>query len=378
MVYDGCEFRSRRALARHLAAQLELSANTVVEMLRKHDDDAGAMLGSYSRHVIGRIDKPPSSERRPYSRHVIGRIDKPPSRMAHARALVPILGLSIDMLTLRLKALNDDPQAVVRYYQVHGIRRPRSSKPIEYEGQLYPSRRALATALAAAAGRSLGAIQKLLRRHHDDAAAVLAICQTTTTSPRIKPTEVAGHTYASQADYARDLHHRYQVKTATAEMWIGQRGPEAALTRARAFAARQRQYKKQHPQDNTVVVFGWRWRSLSALCGYYRVSHYRHFKREWEDHVERDGRPGFLFRPLANRLARWWEVGELNEWNRFDPVFEARLPRRLLPLNNEPEEITDPMERSMVDALQPPEVTTVRRACLRRLERLKAGDVTAL
>jgi hypothetical protein len=32
----------------------------------------------------------------------------------------------------------------------------------------------------------------------------------------------------------------------------------------------------------------------------------------------------------------------------------------------------------MADALQPPEVMTVRRACSRRLERLQAGDIAAL
>jgi hypothetical protein len=41
-------------------------------------------------------------------------------------------------------------------------------------------------------------------------------------------------------------------------------------------------------------------------------------------------------------------------------------------LNAEPEEITDAMERSMVDALQPPDKMTLRRGAMRAHERFVA------
>jgi hypothetical protein len=114
------------------------------------------------------------------------------------------------------------------------------------------------------------------------------------------------------------------------------------------------------------------------MQGYYRFGPRFRLKAEWEDHVLLDKRPGCLFPDLLRKLTRLWEAGELNEWNRFDSAREAKLPRRLMPINAEPEPVTNPMERSFIDALMPPEVNTIRRDCLKRLEHIDravaAGD----
>jgi hypothetical protein len=95
-------------------------------------------------------------------------------RKTTARELVPIIGLTHETIARRLKAMNDDRQAVIRYYQTHGIR-PRQRKPIAYNGRFYPSRRALAVELAATigAGHGADAIKVKLNALADDIAAVV-------------------------------------------------------------------------------------------------------------------------------------------------------------------------------------------------------------
>jgi hypothetical protein len=44
------------------------------------------------------------------------------------------------------------------------------------------------------------------------------------------------------------------------------------------------------------------------------------------------------------------------------------MPKSRLPINHQMEEVTDPQERWFIDALQPSEVRTPRRACLEAIK----------
>jgi hypothetical protein len=71
---------------------------------------------------------------------------------------------------------------------------------------------------------------------------------------------------------------------------------------------------------------------------------------------------------LLVAIAEAWRWGLLDERNRYSAEIEQQL-RIWLPLNaeGEPEPVTNPQERALVDALQPPEIDTWRRDLLRLL-----------
>lgn len=293
------------------------------------------------------------------------------NRLAIARALAPEIGLELRTIALRLRMLDDDREAVIRHYQTHGARahRPRA---IVHNGRAYRSREAMAKELAGTVGNghSRHAVRAKLRELADDVAAVIAWCRQTPARPdhnRIAIT-AEGKPYVSYIDYGRELSRRYGVTAEVIQGWISKNGPETALAQAKAFAAKKRRHRKEHPQDNTVVVFGWRWRSFSAMKNYYNLANRPHIKSDWEDHTLRDGKPGCLFPDLARKLTRLWEVGDLNEWNRFGAAAEAKMPAHWLPINQEPEPVNDPRERIWIDALMPQETVTPRRAALREIE----------
>jgi hypothetical protein len=60
-----------------------------------------------------------------------------------------------------------------------------------------------------------------------------------------------------------------------------------------------------------------------------------------------------------------------NHWREII-CLPALLPR-WLPRNSQPEEVAYEFERKLVDALQPPEAETLRRASLRELEQILTG-----
>jgi hypothetical protein len=104
------------------------------------------------------------------------------------------------------------------------------------------------------------------------------------------------------------------------------------------------------------------------MARYYNLPLRLHLKSDWEDHTLRDGKPGCLFPDLSRKLTRLWEIGVLNEWNRYDAAYEAKLRPSSLPLNQQQEPVDEPRERVWIDALMPPEAMTPRRACLRDLD----------
>jgi hypothetical protein len=86
-------------------------------------------------------------------------VDKQPDRLTVARRLAPMIGLTPSAIARRLKALNDNEQAVLRYYQTHGAR-SRQRRPNTYDGQTYQSRCALS------GGFGRGNWERLQRRRY--------------------------------------------------------------------------------------------------------------------------------------------------------------------------------------------------------------------
>ena len=409
-VYNGRRFTSQMELANYLARQLGCTAVAAARALARRGDDPHAVEEFYRRHPPG-----PQRDPRPtkqieyqgvtYSRAALSRVlstelqhapgairaalaargddaeavkeryrqisrggNKERNRAATARQIAPQCGgrkpRTIEHL---LAEYGDDAEAVIRYCQRHPSR-PTIVKCIVYEGREY-NRKALAGLLALQWGRSVSQVETLLRKNNDNVAAVLQVNRDARPSTEIA---VGGKVYPDLTALVRELRRRYRVVAAsTLYRWIRAVGVEQTIARVKAHAAKERARRAREPKlDRTVAVFGWRWSSFTAMRRYYRFAARRHIVADWEDHLV-TGRSGALFPPLARALSRLWEVGELDERNRLSAARETWLPRSCLPLNGEPEDVADPMERSMIDALQPPEVMTVRRACLRDLDRMR-------
>ena len=103
-----------------------------------------------------------------------------PSRKALADHLAPLVGKTRSTLITLLSRYDGDIERAVAPFSQH--------RPITFEGQVFPYRKALAEYLAPRLHRPVRSVEALLFSHNDDVAAVLL------TSPyRPRPRSVARH-----------------------------------------------------------------------------------------------------------------------------------------------------------------------------------------
>jgi hypothetical protein len=239
--------------------------------------------------------------------------------------------------------------------------------PLEFDDHRFATRLALARHLYTLSGRSVGACVQALRSRDDDPRAVLARYNGTFA-------RIGEHTYRTRSDFIRYISHYFGSPESTVSDWLRRgRSPDEVI----ALARKRRGPAQVANKGGPVTIFGWRFHSFTALCNYYRVGAVAppSWRESWREHRAAGRNPAVL-PPLLKEIARLWQSGLLDEHNRFSPEREARMPRRWLPRNSEPEEVVHELERKLVDALQPPEAETLRRASLRELEqRRKTEDL---
>lgn len=259
--------------------------------------------------------------------------------------LMTLTGRSSGMLLNILRYCDGDGDAAVRWCQTHRRRlssHSRAALKIQFEGREM-SRYAIARELAPRLpGVSATAIRDQLRLNGDDVAALMR----TRESAQIT---VADITYPNRAAFCDMLHQRYRVSPRTLQQWLRQGcTPDEVMTRAKGLAQRRRGRRRRQPkQQRDIVLLGWRFSSFSALCAYYGISVPAGRRDAFEAHLLA-GKTGCWFPPIAQRLARLWEAGRLDERNRWDQRTEARKPPRSLPRNSERLPVTEPMELAML------------------------------
>jgi hypothetical protein len=238
--------------------------------------------------------------------------------------------------------------------------------PLDFSGSSFVRRAALARWIADQTGRSPDACRVMLRQYEDDPAVVLARYRAA--DSRIVA-QIGARVFRRRADFVRHLVRFYLVPEETVHSWLRTRKSTDEIL-ALAKKHHRAQPRTQIPNSRQpVTLFGWRFRSFTALCTYYRRGRQvpPSWREAWHDHVTA-GRPITRFGPLLVTIAEAWKWGLLDERNRYSAEIEQEL-RIWLPLNaeGEPEPVTDPQERALVDALQPPEIDTWRRDLLRLL-----------
>lgn len=188
ITHDGVTYPSRAALARLLAPKLALSPQRVDGLLRKHRDDAEAVLAS---RTAPRIRRPRRTDKPIIYNGVVY-----PSRAALARVLAPRLAISVNSVTGLLSQYHGDVDAVLRSRDQPPP--PRRTRPITYNGVTYPNRLALARLLVPHLGVGFERIWQLLRQHHDDVDAMLQSRQAAKKRRRGPPKSAArtGHDLA--------------------------------------------------------------------------------------------------------------------------------------------------------------------------------------
>jgi len=282
-----------------------------------------------------------------------------PTRAELARHLAPVVGASTNAIEVRLsRRRSDGAESDIRS-------RRNALLNISYNGKNFPTRAELARHLAPLVGRSVHAVMWQLAERGDDAATVVELYRRSAEKSQIVVEDL---TYSSKAQFIHHLRRRYHVKRGTVKLWLyGADGsPEKALARAKAYA--RKRSKEPKLGIVPVVLFGWRFRSFSAMRRYYRIPTKNQMATDWWDHLVAGKKP-YLFPPLLNGIGRLWENGFLDERNRWPAQHEARMKRSCLPLNDEMEDVEDPDERRLIDALQTPEAPTFRRLALRELDR---------
>jgi hypothetical protein len=238
-------------------------------------------------------------------------------------------------------------------------------RPIEFEGHSYRNRMALARHLARITGHTAEACSTMLRKLADDGSGVVARFRA---SDEQSCVTVGGRTYKDKTAFFRHLQRHYGVKETTAWQWAAPSILGLSLDQIEQRAKQLRAKRRPNQKYGEVIIFGWRFKSVSAACGYYRVGQGRG-AIGCRGHIE-NGKPAFEF--FLPAVARLWESGQLDERNRFPPEVEARMPKRMLPLNEVMEEVTDAYERKWMDAYYPDNVESPRRHALRQLDRLRS------
>jgi hypothetical protein len=363
-VYDGLILRSRKALAKHLALTRGVNFHTVLGQLIQHNDNVKVALANCPATALGNNDQvldtvSQHKKPKPTSNPISFRGIPYPTRRALARYLASIVHRAEHTVEERLMKLGDDGEAVISYFRQSKMRPP--EKILEYEGQRF-NRMQLGRRLAPELGRTVRAVESQLAAMNDDVIAVRAHFDQANIV-------VDGKIYRNRTHFVRDVSRRFHIPERKVTTWSKKKLPlDEIIEHARAW----RRVRKPISQPEEISLFGWRFRSMNALYSYYTGSELgTHVRQKWREHLAA-GRPLCIFPLLAERIAEHWQFGDLSEWNRFSPEREAWMPKSCLPLNTEPEEITDQMERSMVDALQPPDAMTLRRGARRAFARFIA------
>jgi hypothetical protein len=238
--------------------------------------------------------------------------------------------------------------------------------PLDFNGGSFVSRATLARWLAGQTGRSLDACRVMLSQYDDDPAVVLARYQAVDSCIFA---QIGTRVFRSRADFIRHLVRFYLVHEEMVRNWLrANKSADEILALAKEHHRAQPGTLFPNPRQ-PVTLFGWRFRSFTALCSYYRRGRQvpPSWREAWRKHVTA-GRPITRFGPLLLTIAEAWRSGLLDERNRYCAEIEQGL-RNWLPLNadGEPEPVTSQLERALVDALQPPEIDTWRRDFLRQL-----------
>ena len=154
IVYQGQQFPSRKALAEHLAPLLGRSVAALEVALRRHNDNIERVVG-------GGLVQPSSGKAIP----IVYQGQQFPNRAALARHLAPLVGKTRSTLITLLSRYDGDVERAVA---------PLSQRrPITFEGQVFPHRKALAEYLAPRLHRPARSVEGLLINHNDDVEAVL-------------------------------------------------------------------------------------------------------------------------------------------------------------------------------------------------------------
>ena len=153
IVYQGQQFPSRKALAEHLAPLLGRSVAALEVALRSHNDNI--------ERVVGGLVQPSSGKAIP----IVYQGQQFPNRAALAKHLAPLVGKTrLTLITLLSRYDGDVERAIASLS-------PR--RPITFEGQAFPHRKALAEYLAPRLHRPVRSVEGLLINHNDDVEAVL-------------------------------------------------------------------------------------------------------------------------------------------------------------------------------------------------------------
>jgi hypothetical protein len=279
------------------------------------------------------------------------------NRRRLAKYLAPVSGLSITSCIELMKRHENDPATAIAQLQ--------SPSPLHYDGRSFRRPTDLARYLTTIVGgkRSVEAVRVMLRCKGHDPAAVVAHYRAIDTRFFAR---VGSQIYRTKKDFIRYVNRYYGIPAGTVTAWLNAGEPIADVLSA------AKEHRTTTPAasywQGPVVLFGWRFASFTALCRYYGRSP-TSWNHKWREHAAGGGTAA-RFSPLLVAITRLWQWSVLDERNRrYD---ESDIPPRWRPQNAIPEEIIDEFEKKLVDALQPSEVDTIRRAALRELERRRS------
>jgi hypothetical protein len=154
---------------------------------------------------------------------------------------------------------------------------------------------------------------------------------------------VNGRTYESKSAFFRHLARQYGGSAGYA--CVKYQVEKLSLEDIAAWAKERSTRRKAEP----VIVFGWRFRSFTAVYRYYYgYSPNSDVRLRWEQWQIFDGRPAYMF--LLPRLGELSQMIRLDERGRFPPEDETRKPKSCLPTNTVAEPMSDE-ERTWAGAL---------------------------
>lgn len=211
-------------------------------------------------------------------------------------------------------------------------------QPVTLGRQCWPSKKAFFEHLATTYGLSVGSVQMRHRRGLS-LREVLAWAR----GGLRQPVAVNGRPYENKQAFFRHLQRQYGVSANSAEYkHYGDKQPLEAIA---AWAKERSTRRKAEP----VIVFGWRFRSFTAVYRYYYgYSPNSDVRLRWEQWQIFDGRPAYMF--LLPRLGELSQMIRLDERGRFPPEDETRKPKSCLPTNTVAEPMSDE-ERTWAGAL---------------------------
>jgi hypothetical protein len=249
-------------------------------------------------------------------------------------------------------------------------RHQQASPSLTFNGQQFAGHTALARHLVAlsSTGHSIAACMLYLRKFGDDADRVLAEMKSIADRRQPKTVDVNSRNYESRTAFARNMGRRYHISFKIIKRWIFVR--RMPLNEIEPYAKEWRRRHGPKITHETVILFGWEFRSLKSACLYYGHTYNERQRRSWRRHLAA-GKPAYEF--FLSTLTRLWQADELDDRNRYcRPELESKRPRTSHPLNQEPLPITDAGEARFVNAVHPADARTFPRACRDEILRLRA------